>query len=312
MQVLKKVLIIAAVSISMLASASGRCRADDGDVFNVSAKAAVVMDAATGQVILSKNRDLALPPASTTKVMTAIVALEKARLDDSYKVSKAASTTAPSKVYLKPGDEITVEALLYALLLKSANDSAVAIAEGVAGSEAGFARLMTEKAREIGAKNTNFMNASGLPADDHYSTAYDLALIMRYALNDPRFVEISSTKFATLNMGEKDKMLLKNHNRLLWYYDGAGAGKTGYTVAARHCYVGEANCSNVRLIVAMLGSNSMWTDTKKLLDKGFELAMTGQTLALADTNDPPIMKKATYHRSKKARGHRHKRRRRRS
>src|SRR5512143_4347276 len=279
----------------VLAAGAQRAYADDEQQLDVSAKAVVVMDASTGQVIISRNKDMQLPPASTTKVMTAIVALDKAKLTDTFKVSRAASAKSPSKVYLRPGDEITVEALLYSLLLTSANDSAAALAEGVAGSEDAFARMMTEKAHEIGALHTNFRNASGLPSDDHYTTAYDLALILRYALQDERFNQISTTKFATLNMGQKERMLLKNHNKLLWFYDGAGAGKTGYTVAARHCYVGEAFCSNTRLIVALLKSQDLWGDTKKLLDKGFELAMTGQTLAMADTtNDEPVIRKASY------------------
>ena len=299
----------AAVSLAALLAAGVLCAyADDEQQLDISAKAAVVMDASTGQVIISRNKDMELPPASTTKVMTAIVALDKAKLTDTFKVSRAAAAKSPSKVYLRPGDEITVEALLYSLLLKSANDSAAALAEGVAGSEDAFARMMTEKARSIGALHTNFRNASGLPSDDHYTTAYDLALILRYALQDERFNQISTTKFATLNMGQKERMLLKNHNKLLWFYDGAGAGKTGYTIAARHCYVGEANCSNTKLIVALLRSGDCWGDSKKLLDKGFELAMNGKTLAMADSPDEPVIKKASYKVRTKAHGrhHRHK------
>jgi len=291
---MKKIL-LCLLTAFLLASLTAITTFAEDDDFNVSAKAAVVMDAETGKVIISRNMDMKLQPASTTKVMTAIVAMERTKPTDVFRVSKYATTMSPSKVYLRPGDEVTVEALLYSMLLKSANDSAAAVAEGVGGSEAAFAKLMTEKAHEIGALNSNFKNASGLPADDHYTTAYDLALILRYAMRSERFMTISSTKFATLNMGEKDRMLLKNHNKLLWFYDGAGAGKTGYTVAARHCYVGEAFCSNTRLIVAVLKSQNLWGDTKKLLDKGFELAMTGQTLAMADTaNDEPAIRKASY------------------
>ena len=304
--------VAAAAALAMLAG-SPFAFAGDEQQFGISAKAAVVMDAATGQVIISRNKDMQLPPASTTKVMTAVVALDRAKLTDTFKVSRAASAKSPSKVYLRPGDEITVEALLYSLLLKSANDSAAALAEGVGGTEEAFARMMTEKAHEIGALHTNFRNASGLPSDNHYTTAYDLALILRYAMQDERFTQIATTKFATLNMGQKERMLLKNHNKLLWFYDGAGAGKTGYTIAARHCYVGEANCSNTKLVVAILRSNDLWGDTRKLLDKGFELAMTGQTLAMADTSDEPVVRKASYKVKRKAasRHHRHKKKRRR-
>jgi serine-type D-Ala-D-Ala carboxypeptidase (penicillin-binding protein 5/6) len=288
------------VSLAVVLLSCGMAFAEGDDSLSVTAKGVVVMDADTGQVIISRNMDKMLPPASTTKVMTAILAIEKAKPADIVKVSRHASDMSPSKVYLRPGDEVTVEALLYSLLLKSANDSAAALAEGVGGTEDNFARMMTDKARSIGALNTHFKNASGLPTDDHYTTAYDLALILRYAMRNEQFMQISSTKFATLNMGAKEKMLLKNHNKMLWYYDGAGAGKTGYTVAARHCYVGEANCSNTRLIVSILRSRDLWGDVKRLLDKGFELAMAGQTLALADTPDEPVVSKASYHKKHKA------------
>lgn len=302
---MKNIFLVLVIMASMALAAAAPCMADDD--FDVSAKAAVVMDPATGAVIISKNKDLRLPPASTTKVMSAVVALEKARLSDVFKVSKRASNMSPSKVCLKPGDEITVQALLYSMLLKSANDSAAALAEGVGGSELNFARMMTDKAKEIGAVNTNYMNASGLPISDHYTTAYDLALILSYALKDDRFVAISETKYATLNMGEKYNMLLKNHNKLLWCYEGAGPGKTGYTNAARHCYVGEANSGSIRLVVAVLHSENLWTDVRKLLDKGFELAMTGQALALEDKE--PVMNKASYRKPHRThRRHRRKKR----
>lgn len=274
-------------------SSFGRAYADDP--IAITAKGVCVMDADTGKVIISRNMNLRLPPASCTKVMTAIITLERAKLTDTFVVSPRAATMSPSKVYLRPGDRVTVEALLYSLLLKSANDSASVLAEGVAGTELEFARMMTEKAHQIGAVDTNFSNASGLPVADHYTTAYDLALILRYAMHDERFMAIAGTKFATLNMGYKDKMLLKNHNKLLWTYDGDEVGKTGYTIAARQCYVGEANCSNTRLIVAILHGNDLWGDTRKLLDEGFKLAMNNQTLALADINGgESYIHKASY------------------
>lgn len=275
--------VVLALALGFLAQPALKASAEDN--FSVTAKAVCVMDADTGKVIISKNMSMKLPPASCTKVMTAIIALERTRPGEMFRVSAHAASMSPSKVYLRSGDEITVEALLYSMLLKSANDSACAIAEGVAGSEDAFAKLMTEKAHQIGAVNTNFRDASGLPCPDHYTTAYDLALIFRYALTDPRFVQISSTKFATLNMGEKDRMLLKNHNKLLWCYQGAGAGKTGWTTIAQQCYVGEANCGNQRLIVAFLHGADIWGDAKRLLDKGFQLSMAGQTLAMGDTGD---------------------------
>jgi len=308
----KTILLVSCMFALMLLAFAAPSFAEDE--IDISAKGVVVMDADTGQVLISRNMDLMLPPASTTKVMTAMLALGKADMTDTFKVSRRAAGMSPSRVNLRAGDEITEEALLYSVLLKSANDASAALAEGIAGSESLFASMMTEKAKELGALNTNFLNSSGLPEEGHYSTAYDMALIFRAAMQDPRFMDIATTKFATLNMGRKEKMLLRNHNRLLWCYEGAGPGKTGYTIAARHCYVGEANCANTRLIVAIMRSYDPWNDVRKLLDKGFELAMSGRTIALEDTNDQPVFKKASYtkrsrHHRKSRKARRHKRRR---
>jgi len=266
---------------------------------DVSARAAVVMDADTGELIIAKNMHRRLPPASTTKVMTAILALEKLDLTDTLRVSRFAASKQPTKVNLKHGDVVTVEALMYSMLMKSANDSATVLAEGIAGSERGFARLMTAKAKAIGAGSTVFKTASGLPAKGQYTTAYDLATILRYALGVPGFVEIASTRYATLHLGEEKSMELKNSNKLLWIYDGAVAGKTGYTRAARDCYVGEADCGGRRLIVAILGSEVRWGEAVKLLDMGFELASRGEKIIIDEPDSRPAGKGRTASRAKR-------------
>jgi D-alanyl-D-alanine carboxypeptidase (penicillin-binding protein 5/6) len=273
---------MAAVMVFALFSLGGSASAEG---MTISARAAVVMDAETGEVIIAKDMDRKLPPASTTKVMTAILALENARMDDWFRVSKRAASMQPTKINLRAGDKVTVEALMYALLLKSANDAAATLAENIAGSEARFAAMMTDKAREIGAVNTRFKTASGLPAEDQYTTAYDLALILRQATQDQSFMDIAGTRFATLHMGEKHDLSLKNSNKLLWLYEGAIAGKTGYTRRAHTCYVGAVDCDGRRLIVSLLGSDKRWEDVTKLLDRGFELAASGDRLVLAGSPD---------------------------
>jgi len=269
-----------AFAAAALALFSGVAHAGDIDI---SAKSALVMDADTAELIIWKNPHMKLPPASTTKVMAAIIAIENTDLSKKCKVTRNAARKEPSKVNLFPGDRISVEALLYSMLLKSANDAATALAEGVAGSEDAFAKLMTRRAAELGASNTNFRNASGLPDKEHYSTVYDLALMLRQACKYDIFRRIAATRNATLHFGGEKDLLIKNSNKLLWIYDGAIAGKTGYTREARDCYVGMAQRNGRRLIVAVLKSEQRWQDVTQLLDKGFELADLGVTLAINDT-----------------------------
>ena len=243
----------------------------------LTARAAILMDASTGRILYQKEADLRLPPASTTKVLTAILALESGRnLDQSLTVSKDATRMPASKLYLRPGQRMTIEELLYAIMLASANDASVVLAEGIGGSVERFTELMTQKAHEIGATNSNFTNPHGLTAPDHYSTARDLALIFRYAMRNELFRDIVHTKFSSVNSTAMVKrrvvprrISVRNHNRLLWDFDGALGGKTGYTLAARKCFVGAARRNGVTLIVAILGARDQWGDTKRLLEYGF-------------------------------------------
>ncbi|MDK2887699.1 D-alanyl-D-alanine carboxypeptidase (penicillin-binding protein 5/6) [Desulfofundulus australicus DSM 11792] len=243
----------------------------------VTGKAAVLMDARNGQILYEKNADQPMYPASTTKILTAIIALERSRLDEVVTVSRKATLVEGSAIGLQEGERVTMEDLLYALLLASANDAAVAIAEHVAGSVPAFATLMNEKARSIGAKESNFRNPNGLPDPQHYTTAHDLALIARYAMQNPTFRTIVSTRLKQIHRPDADRSKgppqehLWNHNRLLSSYEGAIGIKTGYTVEAGQCLVAAARRGNRELIAVIMKSQgaAVYSDARSLLDYGF-------------------------------------------
>lgn len=239
---------------------------------NLVGQSAILMDADTGEVLAAQDADERLPIASTTKIMTALLALERGRLSDKITISEKAAYQEGSSMYTTPGETYTLEELLYGLLLNSGNDAAWAIAEHIAGSVPAFVNLMNERARELGAVNTHFTNPSGLPDPQHYSTARDLAVITRAALARPDFRRIVGTKAQKVPWPVKgEDRLLINHNRLLWRYEGADGVKTGYTNEARQCLVASATREGQRLIAVVLKSegNSVWTDAERLLDYGF-------------------------------------------
>ncbi len=245
---------------------------------DLTARAAVLMDAATGKILYQKDSDLRLPPASTTKVMTAILTLESGRkLTETLTVSKTATRVPASKLYLRPGQSLTIEDLLYGIMLSSANDASMVLAEGIGGTVEHFADLMTKRANELGAANSHFANPHGLTAVDHFSTARDLAVLFRYAMRNPTFREIVQTKISSVSSNTivKKKTVarrisVRNHNRLLWNFDGAIGGKTGYTHAAQKCFVGAVARNGHTFIVAILGARDQWGDTKRLLEYGFD------------------------------------------
>lgn len=243
--------------------------APDDPLPNLTARSAVVMDAASRQVIYSRDMDARRFPASTTKIMTLIVALEKGNLDDMVTVGKNAEGTEGSTLWLVKGEKIRLHELLYGMMLHSGNDATVAVAEHIAGSVEAFARLMTGKAHEIGAKDTNFVNANGLPDDNHYTTAYDLALITAYGYSLPEFEQIVSTKEINFDWVHDDTHRLRNENQMLWYYRGANGVKTGYTEKAGRCLVTGAREDGLQLISVVLDSTYMWNDSIALLDYGF-------------------------------------------
>lgn len=236
----------------------------------LSSRAAIVMDAGSGLVIYERNADARLYPASTTKIMTLIVALEKGYLDDIVTVSSHASETEGSTLWLNAGDRRTLRELLYGMMLVSGNDATVAIAEHIAGSLPAFARLMTERAHELGATHTNFTNSSGLPDDNHYTTARDLALLTAHGYTLPEFEEIVSTKEKSYHWVDDPSHMLRNENQMLWFYEGCNGVKTGYTDVAGRCLVTGAKRHGLQLITVVLDSVYMWNDSLALLKYGFE------------------------------------------
>jgi D-alanyl-D-alanine carboxypeptidase (penicillin-binding protein 5/6) len=238
----------------------------------VNAHSAVLMDAATGKVLFRKNYQDIMAPASTTKIMTAILALEKLPPDRKVHISKNGATHEGTSLKLVCGEQKTVRELLYGSLLVSGNDAAVALAEAVSGSESKFARLMSEKAKQLGMTNTCFKNASGLPVIGHYSTAYDMAVLTRYALKNRNFAAIVATKYKTVSgprPGEVRK--LQNHNKLLWKYPYTTGVKTGYTVNAGGCLISSASRSGKTLIAVVLKTAAIYNDCIKLFNYGFGL-----------------------------------------
>ncbi len=235
----------------------------------VTADAAVLMEASTGQVLFAKNAHQQRPPASTTKILTALLAIEGGRLEQVVTVSSRAATVGESSMHLFPGQRLTLEQLLYGALLRSGNDACVAIAEHIAGSEENFVWLMNQKSRELGARNTHFCNPHGLPARGHLSSAYDLALLTRYALKNPTFRALVSTRYRGFVNPPWREYHLQNTNRLLWSYQGADGVKTGTTSEAGMCLVASASRGGRQLISVVLHSDDRYGDTMVLLDYGF-------------------------------------------
>jgi D-alanyl-D-alanine carboxypeptidase (penicillin-binding protein 5/6) len=238
--------------------------------WDVTAESFVIMDAKTGKILLSLNPHKLLPPASTLKIMTAMYVREKLGLDDKVSVSSYAASAPPSKIGIKPGEVYIVHELLYALLLSSANDVARALAERVSGSEETFTQELTKQVREWGAYRTRVATANGLTAEGQYSSAEDLATLFRRFTNDPVLTDIMGTKYHTIQ-GDRD---LRNHDRFLFTTPLARGGKTGYTRASKHTYVGRFGNGSNEIIIAMMYSSKKWADLRTLVEKGFELSGT--------------------------------------
>ena len=243
---------------------------------DINALGAVLIDFYSGRILWEKDAHKKLAMASTTKIMTAILALENKNLEDEVIISKSVLAVPKVKLNLSPGEKIKLKYLLLALMLESSNDAAVAIAEYISGDTNKFCELMTQKAKEIGANNTNFQTPNGLDKENHFSTAYDMAIITRYAFKNPEFIKLINTPSASFS-SDKKKYVLSNKNRLLREFDGANGVKTGFTGKAGHCFVGAAKKNNMQLISVVLGSGwgpkgkeAKWSDTKKILNYGFE------------------------------------------
>ena len=237
----------------------------------IGSETAILMVAGTKQILYEKDSHKIMYPASTTKMMTLIVALENGNLDDVIEASEKASKTEGSSLWLEHGEKLTLRDLLYGVMLVSGNDATVAVAEHIAGSVDAYAKLMTKKAHEIGAVHTSFTNSSGLPDPNHYSTAHDLAMIAAYGYKNPLFEEFVSTKSKIIPWAMNDfGRELFNENRMLWLYEGGNGVKTGYTDAAGRCLVSGAKREGVQLVAVVLDSEFMWNDSIALLDYSFK------------------------------------------
>ncbi|MBP2629137.1 MAG: Serine-type D-Ala-D-Ala carboxypeptidase [Firmicutes bacterium] len=236
---------------------------------NLTAKSAIVIEASTGEILYEKNAEERRYPASTTKMMTIITALESGKVNDIVTVSPNAANTEGSSMDVTVGERLKMQDMLYGVALVSGNDATVAIAEHISGSVSNFAKLMTNKAHGIGALSTNFTNSSGLPDPNHYSTAHDLARIAAYGYKNPNFAEIVGTLRKDIPRNNNQKETFYNENKLLRIYNGANGVKTGYTDDAGRCLVSAAKRGNIQLITAVLDDDNMWEDSIVLLDYGF-------------------------------------------
>jgi D-alanyl-D-alanine carboxypeptidase (penicillin-binding protein 5/6) len=257
--------------LNLMVAGSGYAWAEEKEnTVSVQAREAVLIDEGSGRILYAKDPSQQVPMASLTKVMTALLVLENGDLDQKVYVSSRAAETGESTVSLEPGEILSRRELLYALLLSSANDAATALAESVAGTEDNFVAMMNQRARELGLKDTHFVNSHGLNAPDHYSSAYDLAMLSRKAMANPGFQQIVDTKSAVLPwVGHPWPRFLINQNRLLFRYSGAIGIKTGYTGEAGNCVIGEAQRGSLRLIAVALHSTSVYDDIENLLNYGF-------------------------------------------
>ena len=232
------------------------------EAIQLSATAAILMDADSGEILYEKDAGRRMRIASTTKIMTALVALDRARLTDTITVT-AAHMVEGSSMYLKPGETVTVEELLYGLMLCSGNDAALALADCCGGLEE-FVQAMNDKAAELGMQDTSFANPNGLDDEDHYSTARDMAVLAAYAAQNPTFRRICSTRTATVG-----SRTMTNHNKLLSQLEGCIGMKTGYTKAAGRTLVSCAQRDGCRLVAVTLCDGNDWADHKSLYEMGF-------------------------------------------
>ncbi|WP_435817637.1 serine hydrolase [Gottfriedia acidiceleris] len=239
----------------------------------VSARNAVLMDQKTGRILYGKAMHDSERIASITKIMTAILAVESGKMQNTITISSRAVQTEGSSIYLKPGQKIKLEDLVYGLMLRSGNDAANAIAEAVGGSVEGFVYMMNEKAKEIGMSNTYFSNPSGLDQQgkEHYSSAYDMALLTRYAMENPKYAKIAGTKVHRApNTAESWDYVWKNKNKLLTFmYKYSTGGKTGFTKKAKRTLVSTASKNGMDLIVVTLNDGQDWQDHMSLFEYGF-------------------------------------------
>ena len=279
-----------AESAAVVALPAATQQSDDWAVLpldrKISAKSAIILDGVSGEVLFARSPDLPRQPASTIKVLTSLLAMEYLDDTDIITPSRRAASMPRSKVYLRPGQAYTADDLINAVLLASANDASVALAEKVGGSERNFATLMTAKARSLGARNTICKTATGLTVSGQQSTARDLAGVFNKAMEGEEFANRVGKAKVQTRFGQ----LLRNHNKALWQVHGAEGGKTGYTLAARQTYVGKFKREQGEVVVALMGSETMWNDVKNLVEYGFQQQEERAGLVAARKKDvaPPV------------------------
>lgn len=251
----------------------------------LSCYSALLMEWQSGTILYQRHGFTRMHPASLTKIMTGLVALERGRLEDTVRVSQEAAAQPGSTMYLKGGDEFTLEDLLYGLMLNSGNDAAWAIAEHIGeGNAEEFVRMMNRRAKELGAINTKFANPHGLTDPNHYTTAFDLALITRAALKHPFFKNLVATKEKDVMEVRGERVLsLYNTNKLLWLYLGTDGVKTGTTEAAGQCLVASATRDGTRLLAVVLASGDRWSDAARLFEYGFSRWRTERVMNAGET-----------------------------
>ncbi|MCL2857324.1 MAG: D-alanyl-D-alanine carboxypeptidase [Oscillospiraceae bacterium] len=275
----KRKIFIALLCLAMIFALSVPAVGEQSGSFEVGAKAAVVIDAATGRVLFAQNEHKQLPMASTTKIMTSLLALEQEGAEEMFEVDPLAIKVEGSSMGLREGDLVSLHALAVGMLLHSGNDAANATAVRISGNIPEFAALMNERAQSIGMTNSSFETPSGLDGENHYSTAYDMALLAREAIANEAFVGICSQyKLRTSFGNPPHNRWLKNHNRLLSSYDGAFGVKTGFTKKSGRCLVSAARRDGVELICVTLGCPDDWSTHKNLYDRFFA-QLTVQDLA---------------------------------
>lgn len=281
------VLIAVSVPFSVFAEENG---SEDSDSLNLAqnAKSAILLEQDTGEILFDKNAQEQLPPASMTKIMTLLLimeALEEGKLskEEMIRVSDRAASMGGSQIFLETGEEMSVNDLLKGVAIASGNDASVALAERIAGSEEAFVKKMNEKVKELKLENTKFQNSTGLPADDHYSTSYDMAIIANELLKHESVTEYTSVYEDYLRKGEENEFWLVNTNKLVHFYPDVDGLKTGYTNEAKYCLTATAKRNDMRVIAVVMGAespkerNAMVTglldyafnhfETKKLFDK---------------------------------------------
>lgn len=278
---LKKGLLVTLIAFLLLLAAIPAIAAEEKKSQTVdltpSARSAVLIDADTGTVISDKNKDEQLPPASITKIMTMLLTMEaldqgKIKMNEKVRTSEYAASMGGSQIFLEPGEEMTVEEMLKGIAMASGNDASVAMAEKLAGSEEAFVQMMNERAAQLGLKNTHFANSNGLPVANHYSSAYDIALMSRELLKHEQIVKFTGAYQDYLRKDTAKPFWLVNTNKLVRFYDGADGLKTGFTTEAKYCLSATAKRDNLRVIAVVMGepdSKTRNAEVGKLFDYAF-------------------------------------------